>query len=316
MEPGPFLGVVLSIAVNPLNPKTLYCAAFNGGVFRSKDYGKSWTAANEGLPNRQVFSLLINPGDPDRLYIGTDQGIYLSADQGASWRLLTPALKEWNIRSLVADPTEDPRLLYVATDQGILKGKENNWKRISKGLASKDARTLIISRHGELFAGTFDGVFKKEKKGSSWVARNHGLEDKRVRALAIDPSSQSTLYAGTASGGVFKTTNGGKEWKAANRGLLNSTVLSLMITPEPYKALYAGTVDGVFKSLDGGKRWFATGQELPFTVASLAFDLSEPRTLYAGSGGRLFKSGNAGEKWEEVSHQVNYFGSNPLSAKQ
>lgn len=315
MEGGPFIGVVLSVAVDPMNPETLYCVAYGGGVFKSWDRGASWTAINQGLPNRQVLSLVIDRKDSNRLYVGTDQGIFHSSDKGALWKPLSPILRERNIRALVLDP-EDSNILYAATDNGIFQGQGEKWTRFSKGLSSKDVRAVVLSTQGELFAGTFNGVFKRNKKRSVWNPIHNGLEDKKVRALAIDPSSPDTLYAGTALGGVFKTTSGGKRWKGANQGLLNSTVLSLAITPIPHKALYAGTVDGVFMSLDGGSKWVPTGQELSFTVPTVTFDPSQPRRLYAGSGGRLFKSSDAGGKWEEASRQVNYFGPQSLSVKQ
>ena len=49
-------------------------------------------------------------------------------------------------------------------------------------------------------------------------AVNTGLTNTDVLALAIDPATPATLYAGTG-GGVFKSTNGGGEWGAVNTGL-------------------------------------------------------------------------------------------------
>ena len=51
--------------------------------------------------------------------------------------------------------------------------------------------------------------------GEDWRAVNTGLTDTRVHALAIDPMTPATLYAGTYGGGVFKSTNGGGDWSAA-----------------------------------------------------------------------------------------------------
>ena len=55
------------------------------------------------------------------------------------------------------------------------------------------------------------GVFKSTNGGGNWSAVNTGLTDTDVRALAIDPATPATLYAGTDGGGVFKSTNGGGE---------------------------------------------------------------------------------------------------------
>ena len=185
----------------------------------------------------------------------------------------------------------------------------------SKRLQGKDVLGLVGSRQGSIYAATFNGIFKKERRESSWISANAGLTDKQVRALVLDPKSPNILYAGTASGGVFKTTNGANRWKAINRGLLNTTVLSLAMTLTRPTTLYAGTVGGVFKIPNGGEMWLPTDRELPVTVTTLAIDPVKPSLVYAGSGGRLFKSTNAGEKWEEIARQVNHFGRGPISTE-
>ena len=53
--------------------------------------------------------------------------------------------------------------------------------------------------------------------------RQHRPDQRRcVYALAIDPLTPTTLYAGTYGGGVFKSTDGGASWSAVNTGLTNS----------------------------------------------------------------------------------------------
>src|SRR3989449_3553889 len=117
-------------------------------------------------------------------------------------------------------------------------------------------------------------------------------------ALAIDPLTPTTLYAGT-SGGVFKSTDGGASWSAS--GLIN--VSALAIDPLTPTTLYAGTsvFGGVFKSTDGGVSWNATGS-LPGAV--FVFDPLTPSTLYAGTVGAspdylgdLYKSTDGGASW-------------------
>ena len=62
------------------------------------------------------------------------------------------------------------------------------------------------------------GVFKSTNGGGNWSAVNTGLTDTYVHALAIDPVTPTTLYAGTEGGGVFKSTDGGGNWSAVNTG--------------------------------------------------------------------------------------------------
>jgi photosystem II stability/assembly factor-like uncharacterized protein len=118
-----------------------------------------------------------------------------------------------------------------------------------------------------------------------------------VKALAIDPSTPATLYAGTFFGGVFKSTNGGTSWTAINSGLTITSVYALAIDPSTPAMLYAGTDGGVFKSTNGGTSWAAVNSGLPTNafVYALTIDPSNPATLYAGTvGGGVFKSTNGG----------------------
>ncbi len=114
-----------------------------------------------------------------------------------------------------------------------------------------------------------------------------------VLALAINPQTPDTLYAGT-NAGVFKSTNGGTDWTAT--GLTYTDVNALAINPQTPDTLYAGTNAGVFKSTNGGPDWTATG--LTYTdVNALAINPQTPDTLYAGTNAGVFKSTNGGTDW-------------------
>src|SRR5205807_9211166 len=81
-------------------------------------------------------------------------------------------------------------------------------------------------------AATYCGIFKSTTGGGSWSAANTGLPTLFVLALAIDPQTPATLYAGTAGGGVFKSANAGGSWGAVNTGLTASRVRALAIDPQ------------------------------------------------------------------------------------
>ena len=103
-------------------------------------------------------------------------------------------------------------------------------------------------------------------------------------ALAIDPTTPTTAYAGM-EGGAFKTTDGGGIWSPINTGLTSTPVHVLAVDPVNSTTLYAGTrVGGVFKSANGGGDWSAVNTSLTATnVLALAIDPATPTTLYAGT---------------------------------
>ena len=107
---------------------------------------------------------------------------------------------------------------------------------------------------GTLYAATNGtGLFKSTDAGITWRPANAGLPDggvydpdlgafNGVAALAIDPRTPSTLYAGTDSVGVFKSTDAGDTWISADTGLPDGySVAALAIDPHTPSTLYAGT---------------------------------------------------------------------------
>jgi hypothetical protein len=112
------------------------------------------------------------------------------------------------------------------------------------------------------------------------------------RALAIDPLTPGTLYAGTNGTGVFKSTDAGVTWNAANTGL-PADVRALAIDPHTPSTLYAGAVPGLFKSTDAGATWDKLTTEFFFATA-LVIDPLTPSTLYAGTDFGVFRTTDAG----------------------
>ncbi len=86
-------GLVNEIEVSPFDPATVYVAFRKDRlgdptphVFRSTDYGKTWTRLVNGLRDGEPVRVVRE--DPERrglLYAGTETGVYLSYDAGAKW---------------------------------------------------------------------------------------------------------------------------------------------------------------------------------------------------------------------------------------
>ena len=68
----------------------------------------------------------------------------------------------------------------------------------------------------------------------------------------------------------------------------------MQIHPRNHNVLYVGTVDGVFKSTDGGETWFSVGLDFA-GVNGLALDLDNPKVLYASTEASVFKTETGGE---------------------
>ncbi|MBS0660371.1 MAG: hypothetical protein JSR82_19285 [Verrucomicrobia bacterium] len=54
-------------------------------LWKSVDGGTTWTNSHGNLPLAPIYCVLIDPGNSNILYVGTDAGVYASQDGGATW---------------------------------------------------------------------------------------------------------------------------------------------------------------------------------------------------------------------------------------
>jgi photosystem II stability/assembly factor-like uncharacterized protein len=85
---------IMALGAHPKDPRALYVATHEAGVFRTQDGGASWTDANAGLGGPDVHGLAFDPSDPRKLHAavrGKGEGVYRttdfywSKDAGATW---------------------------------------------------------------------------------------------------------------------------------------------------------------------------------------------------------------------------------------
>ena len=92
----PEWGTVSMIEASPRDAGTAYIAVerhkmddFAPYVFKTTDFGKTWTKLVTGLPaNDYVHAVRVDPSRAGLLFAGTEQGVYVSFDDGGHWQSL------------------------------------------------------------------------------------------------------------------------------------------------------------------------------------------------------------------------------------
>ncbi len=294
---GPRAGIV-AIALAPSDSQVIYAGStgIDGGkgVYKSVDGGRHWAEVNEGITNKRINALAVDPRNPKIAYAGYEgEGFYRTTDGGGHWARIN-RMSLHHGTSIAIDPA-DSDVLYLGTDKGMFKstdagqtviqlknGQPEIGTVVNIVFDPHDRRTLYISRYNEKIEDS--GVWKSTDAGASWSAVNTGLaggpklemginrtiDSARLAfGLAIDPKHSDVVFVGTLGGGVFKTTDGGRHWKPANDGIntgmpSGNSVYSLAVDPRDTDVIYAGSAGGgVFKTTDGGKQWAAYSDGLP-----------------------------------------------------
>jgi photosystem II stability/assembly factor-like uncharacterized protein len=105
---------VTRVCVDPQKDSVVY-VTFSGlkwaepqpHVFRSENYGNTWTEINNGLPDAPVNAFAIDNNNPSILYLGNDVGVFISYDKGGNWQVLGNNLPIVVINDMKIHPTEN-----------------------------------------------------------------------------------------------------------------------------------------------------------------------------------------------------------------
>ncbi|HZM87569.1 MAG TPA: glycosyl hydrolase [Blastocatellia bacterium] len=122
------------IEASPHKPGTAYLAAKRYQlddrapyIFKTHDYGKTWTKAVAGIRSDDyIHAVREDPKRPGLLYAGGEHGIYVSFDDGANWQSLSLNLPDTQVADLVVEENDlvigtHGRSFYILDDIGVLR---------------------------------------------------------------------------------------------------------------------------------------------------------------------------------------------------
>lgn len=263
----------------------------NGDVFRSTDYGNTWTNVSTGFSVHSVQALAENSNS--HIFAGTwGFGIYRSTDDGKTWTQCDSLLSQQYIECLASNSLN---YLFAGTARGIFRSTNDGdtWSLVD----TNGVYYMNIDSSGRIFAGSMHrGMHRSTNNGDSWMQINNGITDTSIRGLAVN--SQGTVYALTY-GGIFQTTDSGEHWSQLNTGALGNNLQSIGIDHDNTIYLCGGYED-IYRSTDNGKSWSVINNGFSDTEIS-AFIASPQNILIAARRyGGVFRSNDQGDTWVRV----------------
>jgi hypothetical protein len=255
-EPGSG-GRITGLAVSPFDPQRVLVSGDMLGVGLSLNGGDSWRPTF-GFQSWEMADFTWHPTDPNKVWVGTMSGPYLSNDGGANWQPMRtgfPAISSFSysapVEKVLFDPNNSSRLLAVggssrrwgspgspawgavwqSTDSGA------SWSRLST-LTANGSSTAAGAAGINVVSAAFSsgsstrvyaavdnqGFYRSDDGGTTWTKNNSGLPHTNIFRVVADPALPDYVYVtlgsnGTSPGGVYKSQNGGTSWTAVNSGL-------------------------------------------------------------------------------------------------
>ncbi|MDE2091152.1 MAG: exo-alpha-sialidase [Gammaproteobacteria bacterium] len=306
---GPYIGGrVVAIAGVPGQQNLFYMGAVDGGVWKSVNYGVSWTNLTDGtLPgsSNSIGAIAVAPSNSKIIYLGTGEsdirgdvitgdGVFRSDDAGKTWKAI--GLEDTHtISGLVVDP-QNPDIVYASSMGHVFK--------------SNDER----------------GVFKSVDGGKTWSKVLYVNADTGAINLVMDPKNSQVLYAalwqayrtpwkledGGPGSGLYKSIDGGAHWSEISdnpgfpQGILGRIGVSVAASnPQVVYSIVQAKDGGVFRSEDGGAHWTRVNnnwslRQRAFYYMSIFADPTNPDVVYVPEVDALWVSRDGGKNFSKL----------------
>ena len=281
-----------SVAIDPIDPKTLYVGTWRLG-YKSTDFGKSWTLVDKGMPlDSDVFSIAVDPKNPAIVYTSACSGVYRSGNQAHSWTRLRLLKDRFTIRAQVVyiDPV-NPQKVYSGTTEGLFVSNDDgqHWTQLTNSTVTVNAIQVNPENNQNILIGTeYQGTLKSNDGGGTWRESNAGFIHRQISWL--DPDASGYIVAGLASGtgGIYSYDLKSGGW-TASQILPGTRVLSFLNLPDKRGKL-AGTTQGLFLRARDSESWVKLkGSIGKRTVYSLELDSGNP-VVYAGTDQGIYRT--------------------------
>jgi photosystem II stability/assembly factor-like uncharacterized protein len=267
---------------------TLLVGTVGQGVMRSGDDGESWQriGVKDGLHSDAIIrSLLGHPRQSEKVYAGTDKGLFLSEDAGQRWERMDSPMNDHMLWCLSMDPS-DPQTMFAGT------GTPTVCKvfRTTDGAKTWDQLPVQIAEE----------------------CANVGIP--RVTGIAVDPVNQNNIWLGLEVDGVRFSSDRGESWKTINGAITNPDVHAVAVAAGPPKTVLVAVNDEVYTSTDDGDSWTSLKIREVFPWKYPRGMLVKPddsKVVFLtigdatpGRTGTVMRSEDAGHTWKSLSLPV------------
>jgi photosystem II stability/assembly factor-like uncharacterized protein len=278
------------VTVDPKNADIVY--VMNTSIYRSTDAGKTWTPIKGAPGGDDYHQLWINPDDPKRMIVASDQGSIVTVDGALTWSSWynQPTAQIYHVAAdyrfpyWVTGAQQDSGAVGTPSHSNHSEISNRDWEGLCAG--GEAGYTAPDPLHPEiLFGGTVSrcNVLTGETKnvsperGGTPVTTPSQFRHAWTQPLVFSPSDPRALYY--ANQFLYKTTNGGESWTQISPDLtredpgvpsnLNEAAAAdapadkrrgviYTIAPSPLRAptIWIGTDDGLVQlTKDDGKTW-------------------------------------------------------------
>jgi photosystem II stability/assembly factor-like uncharacterized protein len=297
-----------ALAVAPSNPDVIYVGSGEGlqrpdlsvgdGIYKSTDAGRTWE--HLGLRDgRQIGAILVDPRDPDRLFVAVlghpygpneERGVYRSGDGGRTFQRVLWKDENTGAIDLAFDPS-NPQTIFAV----LWAARQAPWE------------------YGNEFSGPGSGLYRSDDGGARWRAVGRGLPTAKEGlgriGIGIAPSDPMRMYAlvEAPKGGLFRSDDEGETFrKVPTLGRIwgrGSDFACVRVDPRNPDVVYSANIS-LYRSEDAGTTFSAIkGAPGGDDYHTIWINPDEPRIIALAVDQGATISVNGGQTWSSWYNQ-------------
>jgi photosystem II stability/assembly factor-like uncharacterized protein len=326
---------VNDIAMDPMNPDTLYASAyqrqrtafgFNGGgpgsaIYRTTDGGAHWAKLSNGLPKGEMGRIALdtyrrNPNVVYALVEAEESGVYRSDDKGEHWtKMSNTNPRPMYFSQIRVDPNNDQRLWVAGVNMQYSEdgGKTFVENRVTKIHVDFHAIWIDPANSDNMIVGCDGGIHFSRDAGRSWDSREQ-IAIGQFYEIAYDMARPYKVCGGLQDNSSWC----GPSATANIRGITNQDWYTVaggdgfyaQIDPDEPWIVYAESQDGniLRRDLRTHESRSIRPREDDDVMPRYRFQWNSPvivskhdrKTVYYG-GNFVFKSTDQGDNWKRIS---------------
>lgn len=156
-----FDDAVSEIAINPRDTRVIYIGLSDGGVYKTNNKGITWHSLEDNLKEfdkgRTISAAVVDPQNPNTVYLGSLYGLLVSGDGGLNWQAAKTVM-----------PSKSESILSL---------------------------NLGLDGASQLIYGADSIVYRSLDGGKNWIV-SQLPDDKKIKEIVIDPQNPNLVYAG------------------------------------------------------------------------------------------------------------------------
>lgn len=200
---------------------------FTPYVYLSEDYGQTWQAIGKDLPPEPVNVIKEDPKNENILYVGTDNGLYISLDRGRSFIYMDNNLPAVAVHDLVVHPREN-ELIVGTHGRSLYKADVSQLQQFTEELMASTLHVFSFSapRFSSRWGRTALWGSSEPQMEIPVYARMDGKVSLSIKTMGDDPLVLQTFEADVNAGLNYLTYDltVNPEQQEAYQSLLNQKV--------------------------------------------------------------------------------------------